>query len=402
MKYLYSTIISILLYSNLFAQEAPVLDGKILYHTYSSYDAWDGELFILDLSDNSVTNISSGWSVSHAINGMFSPDGTKIVFMADGDGWIQDWDIFLWTVGDEEPVNLTGPFSTDREEDPKFSPDGKTIVFKKNGDIVTMDLEGNNITNLTNTPSIEESMPYYSTDGAKILYAPGAGAESDIYIMDADGSNSQAIVAQSNYQEYYPITRDNDSFFYTGWVSSSNLNDQVYLKYYSSGTPIHLPFNQTNANFSDATPVGSEYAVISSTKSGGRGGYDLYIADISTGDLWSLDEYNSSLNTSSEDLGAHYLPSKSLSVDELTEQLNSSMVFPNPVLRGEEINVSAKNVEFNVSSTIQVINLQGQILQSILLRNSSDFKFKMDYAPGVYFVKIIQNNKVHIERIILK
>jgi len=26
----------------------------------------------------------------------------------------------------------------------------------------------------------------------------------------------------------------------------------------------------------------------------------------------------------------------------------------------------------------------------------------MDYASGVYFVKIVQNNKVHIEKIILK
>ncbi len=312
MKNIYLAIIALLLNTHIYAQNAPALNGKILYHSYSSYDNWDGELFILDLSDNSVTNISSGWSVSHAINGMFSPDGTKIVFMADEDGWLQDWDIFLWTIGDEEPVNLTGPFSTDREEDPKFSPDGKTIVFKKNGDIVTMDLEGNIIATLTNTPGVEESMPYYTSDGSKVLYAPGAGAGSDVYIMDADGANSQALVAQSNYQEYYPITRDNESFFYTGWVSSSNLNDQIYLKYYSSDSSIYLPFNQSNANFSDATPVGLDYAVISSSKSGGYGGYDLYIADINTGDIWSLNNYNNSVNSSWEDLGAHYLPDQIL------------------------------------------------------------------------------------------
>lgn len=402
MRHTILIIISIILYSNLYAQDPPALDGKILYHSYSGYENWDGELFILDLSDNSVTNISSEWSVSHAINGMFSPDGTKIVFMADGDGWLQDWDIFLWTVGDEEPVNLTGPFSTKREEDPKFSPDGNTIVFKKNGDIVTMDLEGNILANVTNTPGIEESMPYYSTDGNEILFAPGAGSGSDIYSIKVDGTNRRAIVAQPNYQEYYPITRDSESFFYTGWVSSSNVNDQVYLKYYSSSSSIHLPFNTTNANYSDATPAGSQYTVISSTRSGGNGGYDLYIADIDTGNIWSLDAYNNTINTNREELGAHYLPSSSLSANNPTLDKIQVSVYPNPVLQNKEININIQNSETIAGSAIQVINLQGQILQSNLTKDLSNFKFKMDYEPGVYFVKIVQNNKVHIEKIILK
>ena len=402
MKNIYLAIIALLLNTHIYAQNAPALNGKILYHSYSSYDNWDGELFILDLSDNSVTNISSGWSVSHAINGMFSPDGTKIVFMADEDGWLQDWDIFLWTIGDEEPVNLTGPFSTDREEDPKFSPDGKTIVFKKNGDIVTMDLEGNIIATLTNTPGVEESMPYYTSDGSKVLYAPGAGAGSDVYIMDADGANSQALVAQSNYQEYYPAIRDNESFFYTGWVSSSNLNDQIYLKYYSSDSSIYLPFNQSNANFSDATPVGLDYAVISSSKSGGYGGYDLYIADINTGDIWSLNNYNNSVNSSWEDLGAHYLPKQNLSSNNSIKSDNQIYIFPNPVMRGKDVKIKTTKLKRHVDSRIEVYNIQGQILQTDFTHDLSDYSLTLDFISGVYFVKIFQNRKIHVEKIILK
>ena len=140
----------------------------------------------------------------------------------------------------------------------------------------------------------------------QILYAPGVGAGSDIYSINVDGTNNQALVAQANYQEYYPIVRDSQSFFYTGWVSTTNLHDQLYLKYFSNPTPVYLPFNDANSDYSDATPVGSQYVVLSSTRSGGDGGYDLYIADINTGDIWSLDDYNSSVNSSWEDLGAHY------------------------------------------------------------------------------------------------
>ena len=55
------TFLTLLLFTNFYGQNAPAINGKILYHSYSGYDNWDSELFILDLSDNSVTNISSGW-----------------------------------------------------------------------------------------------------------------------------------------------------------------------------------------------------------------------------------------------------------------------------------------------------------------------------------------------------
>jgi Tol biopolymer transport system component len=285
----------------------PALKGKLLYHNYSGYENWDAELFILDFSDNSVTNISSTWNVDHEMNAMFSSDGKRIVFMADEKGGERNWDIFLWTIGDKEPVNLTAG-SAAREEDPKFSPDGTEIVFKSNNDIKIMTLSGELIRNVTNTPDIEESMPYYTTDGSKIIYAPGVGADSDIYTINADGTENKSEASINNYQEYYPITRDSESYFYTGWVSRRNKNDQVFLKYFSNPKPVYLLFNDKHSNYSDATPVGSKYVALSSTRKGGKGGYDNYIADLYTGDIWSLDEYNSAANSRKEDLGAHYLP----------------------------------------------------------------------------------------------
>jgi Tol biopolymer transport system component len=288
------------------ATPPPVLEGKVLYHNYSGYENWDAELFILDFSDNSVTNISSTWNIDHEMNAMFSPDGRQIVFMGDEQGGERNWDIFLWTVGSSEPVNLTAG-SAAREEDPKFSPDGSKIVFKVDNDIKVIDLYGNILSNVTNTPTIEESMPYYSADGAKIFFAPGVGAGSDIFSINEDGTERTAIAERANFQEYYPITRDSNSIFFTGWVSNQNKNDQVYLQYLDGSAPVLLPFNSRRANYSDATPVGSTYAIVSSTKSGGQGGYDNYIANIHTGEIWSLDEYNSNANSSLEDLGAHYL-----------------------------------------------------------------------------------------------
>lgn len=304
-KNYYLVLILCVVSMNFFAQSQPVLSGKLLYHNYSSYDSWDAEMFILDFSNGSVTNISSSWNIDHEMNGVFSPDGSKVVFMGDVKGGQRNWDIFLWDVGGGEPVNLTSGSSA-REEDPKFSPDGSKIIYKVDGDIKEMDLNGNILNQVTNTPSIEESMPYYTTDGNSVLYMQGAGSNADIYIINTDGTNPQPLATAPNNHEYYPITRDASSFFYTRWVNESNYNDQLYLGYIDGLPATNLPFNDINSNYSDATPVGSQYVILSSTRNGGVGGYDLYIADIFTGDIWSLNSYNSSVNSNIEDLGACY------------------------------------------------------------------------------------------------
>ena len=173
----------------------------------------------------------------------------------------------------------------------------------------------------------------------------------------------------------------------------------MFLKYANSNTPVYLPFNKTNANFSDATPVGADYAIVSSTVSGGKGGYDLYIADINTGDIWSLDVYNNTLNSSHEDLGAHYWQDQSLSTKLINSAVAHMTVFPNPIEKGADLNVSGLD---NINSSIEVSTLQGRLLQSVTTDNPSSFKLKMDYPTGIYLVKIVQKGKVFIEKVVVK
>jgi len=300
----------------------PTLKGKIVYHAYSDYDAWDSQLFLLDLADKSVTNLSSYWNIDHAMNASFSPDGMKMVFMGDdADGQSdanRDWDIYLYDFAtpNVQPLNLTHGRGK-RDEDPKFAPSGNKIVYKEGRwdtnrddfayDLVEMDLNGavlNTVTDPNNEE--EESMPYYAADGQTIYYARGSHANSDIYSISIYGTNKQPVANKPHIQEYYPIVRDQSSIIYTRWVSKTNDNDQLYMKYSNQTEPIRLPFNDPNNNYSDAFPIGSQYTLLSSTRPGGKGGYDVYIADIQSGAIWSLDQYNSQINTPNEELGATY------------------------------------------------------------------------------------------------
>ena len=283
---------------------APTKSGLIVFHRYSSYDAWDSVLLMVDLADHSLTEISTDWDIDHAMNAHFSPDGTQIVFMGDRRGGDRDWDVFLWTIGSSEPPeNLTEDWGT-RDEDPKFTPAG-TIVCKSNYDLIELDTTGSVVATLTSDGSaIEQSMPFATIDGSQVLYAKGAGEDSDLHLIGRDGTGDSVVQGAKGVQEYYPIIRDAETYLFTRWVSPSNVHDQVYLGYWD-GTPARaLPLNDESSNNSDAFPYGEDAVFVSSTRRGGAGGYDLYVADVDSASVVSLSEWNPDINTPLEELGA--------------------------------------------------------------------------------------------------
>lgn len=289
-------------------QSLPLLTGKVVYHSYDSYGS-ASQMYIYDFASKQLFFISKNWNIYDPMNAHFSPDGTQIVFMgqAKANG---KWDIYLWEIGSSmQPVNLTLGDKC-RDEDPKFSPDGKSICFKQTpgggtGNIKVMDINGHITNNVTNN-MVESGMPYFLLSGKALMYARGSGNTSDIYIVNLDGSNNRPLENTNNLQEYYPITFDSSSFLFTKSTLASIPYDQVYKGNFSTGVAISLPFNNSNADYSDAFPCGPNYVILSSDREGTIGAYDLYIADINSGKIWSLNNYNTGINSRQNELGACY------------------------------------------------------------------------------------------------
>jgi TolB protein len=83
------------------------------------------------------------------------------------------------------------------DEGPEWSPDGSRIAFDKtdsalsepaNGIFVMM-ADGSGLTRLTRNRPGSDRAPTWSPDGTQIAFAAIRGDESDIYVVDADGSN---------------------------------------------------------------------------------------------------------------------------------------------------------------------------------------------------------------------
>ena len=152
-------------------------------------------------------------------------------------------------------------------------------------------------------------MPYYTADASAVWFTQHSGADgstASIHKIDVHGATDTVAVDTLGVLDYYPIRDTLGQFLYTRSLSSTSLFDQVYM--FDGAKSVSLLFNTPDADYSDAYPVDSQYVVLSSTKAGGQGGYDLYIADRTSGAVWPMNSYNSGVNTNREELGASYTP----------------------------------------------------------------------------------------------
>jgi len=290
-------------------QEPPALTGRLVFHRYSCYSCNDSQLYLYNFSTKSLTALSTGWNnVQNSMNAHFSPDGQKIVFMGTVAG-TSNWDIFIWNINSSAlPKNLTAYLgSASDDEDCKFSSGGSKIIFKQNGLLTEMDTTGKILRSFP-VPQSEASMPYYENGDTAILYAGMVGALSNIYLYHIAEASITTKNALPGIYSYYPITRDDTSFIFTRWYDQVNQHDQLYLGFFDSRGPQNLPFNDPSADYSDGYPALGKYIFLSSDRTGSTGGYDLYVADINTGNIWSLSNFSPGINSAFEELGSCYTP----------------------------------------------------------------------------------------------
>jgi Tol biopolymer transport system component len=136
----------------------------------------------LMLSVGACTDIAA--APPHAL-GIWSADGTQILFVSDGDTGIPA--IYSMDASGTNQLRLTG--NEDGEGHPRWSPNGALIAFDHADDIWTLSADGTQATNLTNSSTGCHSASW-SPDGTHLAFVAG----SSLYTMDADGSNVQVLV----------------------------------------------------------------------------------------------------------------------------------------------------------------------------------------------------------------
>ena len=246
------------------AEDLAVPKGWLLWHSYTSYEAGDSQLYLQN-PQGEISEITGDFI--HAMNGNFGKSPDDIVFMAIDEN-ADEWDIFLYE--DKTVTNLTEN-SGYRNEDPKWSPDGKSIVFKRgywNADVndftynlAWMDLERKEIKMLTDS-LYEEAMPHFSEDGRYIYYTKYMEGYGKISRLNTETGEDELIFEEEKVNAYYPAVK-NGFLYFTKWFSDDNHHDEIMIYALIHNPP--YPFSLTRCVY----PV-SICALLQNMQKGGK------------------------------------------------------------------------------------------------------------------------------------
>lgn len=177
-------------------------DGSAIAYTARTDGRTEIHLVGPDGSSDRIVHGEGAEGTFSIFSAQFSPDGTKILFDRGTDS---GFDIFVM---DTDGTDVRQVTTTGSDYDPHWSPDGNQIVFTRQeiverggqsfatSDIFVMDADGSQVRRLTNGDDRSTNLyPTWSPDGTRIAYLAGiTGGPGALVVMDADGSNPTQLV----------------------------------------------------------------------------------------------------------------------------------------------------------------------------------------------------------------
>jgi Tol biopolymer transport system component len=177
----------------------PGANGKIAFvsETLGAYD-----IYSMNSDGTGRTQLTS--AAGDDLDPVWSPDGTRIAFASDRDGELSIY------VMDGDGSNVTRVTTTPLAFSPSWSPDGSKLAFEgirpfqsaNNADIWIVNEDGSGLTNLTQSDDSWEEYPAWSPDGSKLVFDASDGADTEIFVMNVDGSNRLQLT--DNFDAFRP------------------------------------------------------------------------------------------------------------------------------------------------------------------------------------------------------
>lgn len=162
----------------------PDLSPNGRYVAFASSRTGNNEIFVLDLADGTLQNVSSDAGDDNWPR--WSPNGQQIAFHSNRDG---NYNIFVVNADGSGLRRVTSDAALDQW--PDWSPDGKRLAFRRANDVYVADADGEeqNVQRLTFLPATIDQMAAWSPDGRQIAFMSLREGYCAVFLMNADGSD---------------------------------------------------------------------------------------------------------------------------------------------------------------------------------------------------------------------
>lgn len=177
----------------------------------------DMEIYEADLDGANLRRLT--YSEGYDAEGVYSNDGTKIVFTSQRDG---DLEIYIMNADGTEPRRLT--HSKGYDGGAFFSPDDRQIVFRAFRDpakprvaqVYIMDIESREERQVTDTEAVNWA-PYFHPSGEYIIFAsnPSSPGNFDLYIVRPDGTGLTQVTYDTGFDGLPYFSPDGKKLLWT-------------------------------------------------------------------------------------------------------------------------------------------------------------------------------------------
>jgi len=162
------------------------------------------------------------------------------------------------------------------------SHDGKTLVFDMLGDIYSVPISGGEATALTS--GIEWNyQPRFSPDGSQIAFVSDRAGGDNLWIMNADGSDAQAVTDEAEHLVHNPAWSPDGNYLVgrKGYYSTRSIPaGEIWMFHHGGGNGVNLvkrmqkktrktarsPPSLPMANMSTTVPISRQEQSGSTTK----------------------------------------------------------------------------------------------------------------------------------------
>jgi TolB protein len=207
-------------------------------------------------------------------NGVFSPDGSKVLFAAVTlSGTQGNLDIASVNADGTGLKTLTNDGGKLAHQDwPSWSPDGRRFVFASthegNQEVYSASADGSDLVRLTQSPGID-AHPCWSPDGRAVAFTTDRWGGLELAAVKPDGTGLVRLTHSPGLDDYPAYSPDGTRL---AFVSNRDGQFEVYLARPDGSGPQNLTRHPARDTFPTWTPDGRGVTFVSDR----GGGTDLY------------------------------------------------------------------------------------------------------------------------------